>query len=254
MRGVFKAAWSGRAERSRAGARSGSRVLTPASVTWKTSAGPFFGNHLGALTFHGRDATFELHHPVKSDAGPVTELIPEARRDLGASPAAGGGRRMTLLSGIVAVMNRLLGDVATATVGWAIALLYGRVPRAKQSTLSLVALGSLVWIIALLAVILPTLGGMLISSVPRPGFVPIDWLRLALVIVAVGLPPIIGLSMRIAFAPDGRPSLGGVARGDGPWLPAHGRPRRRHPLPRGGRPDAPGPRGCGTAWRTSTSP
>jgi len=114
---------------------------------------------------------------------------------------------VTLLSGIVAVMNRLLGDVATATVGWAIALLYGRVPRAKQSTLSLVALGSLVWIIALLAVIIPTLGGMLISSVPRPGFVPVDWLRLALVIVAIGLPPIIGLSMRIAFAPDGRPSL-----------------------------------------------
>ena len=83
MRGVFKAAWSGRAERSARALLRFARV-TPASITWKTSAGPFFGNHLGALTFHGRDATFELHHPVKSDAGPVTELIPEARRDLAA--------------------------------------------------------------------------------------------------------------------------------------------------------------------------
>ena len=84
MRGVFKAAWSGRAERLARALLRFARVA-PASVTWKTSAGPFFGNHLGALTFHGRDATFELYQPVKTDTGPSTESIPEARRDLSAS-------------------------------------------------------------------------------------------------------------------------------------------------------------------------
>ena len=140
---------------------------------------------------------------------------------------------MTLLSGIVAVMNRLLGDVATATVGWAIALLYGRAPKAKQSTLSLVALGSLVWIIAVLAVVLPTLGGMLISSVPRARLRP-DRLaapgaghrraRAAADHRAVD-------ADRLRAGRETQP--GGLARGDGPWLPAHGGPRRRHPLPRG---------------------
>ena len=54
MRGVFKAAWSGRAERARAGAAP-VRARGPGLRHWKTSAGPFFGNHLGSS--RSRDGT-----------------------------------------------------------------------------------------------------------------------------------------------------------------------------------------------------
>ena len=84
---------------------------------------------------------------------------------------------MTILSGLIAVFNRLLGSAATATVGWATVMLFGRVSQKKQPLLSLIALGSLVWIVAVVAVVVPAIGGALITSVPRPGFVSIDWLR-----------------------------------------------------------------------------
>ena len=112
---------------------------------------------------------------------------------------------MTILSGLIAVLNRLLGRVATATVGWATVILFGRVPQAKQTLLSFIALGSLIWIVAVAAVVLPSLGGALISSVPRPSFVPSDWLRILLLALAILLPLGIGLATVIAAEPDARP-------------------------------------------------
>ncbi len=109
---------------------------------------------------------------------------------------------MTILSGLIAVFNRLLGRAATATVGWATVLLFGRVAQKKQALLSFIALGSLAWIVAVVAVVVPTIGGALISSVPRPGFVSIDWLRFALLAAAILLPLCIGLAIAVAGGED----------------------------------------------------
>src|SRR4029078_3168080 len=92
---------------------------------------------------------------------------------------------MTILSGLIAVFNRLLGSAATATGGWATVMLFGRVSQKKQTLLSLIALGSLVWIVAVVAVVVPAIGGAFITSVPRPGVVSIAWLRFALLAIAV---------------------------------------------------------------------
>ena len=116
---------------------------------------------------------------------------------------------MTLLSGIVAVLNRLSGRRdRDGRVGDR--PLYGRVPQGRSSDLSLVALGSLVWAIAMLAVILPALGGMLIAAVPRPGFVRC---RLAAPCARhrarSGCRPIIGPSMGSpSVAATGDPAVG----------------------------------------------
>ena len=112
---------------------------------------------------------------------------------------------MTILSGLIAVFNRLLGSAATATVGWATVMLFGRVSQKKQQLLSLIALGSLVWIVAVVAVVVPTIGGALITSVPRPGFVSIDWLRFVLLALAVLLPLGIGVATVTAADGDDRP-------------------------------------------------
>ena len=108
---------------------------------------------------------------------------------------------MTILSGLIAVFNRLLGSAATATVGWATVMLFGRVSQKKQTLLSLIALGSLVWIVAVVAVVVPAIGGALITSVPRPGFVSIDWLRFVLLALAVALP--LGIGLATVMAADG---------------------------------------------------
>ncbi len=112
---------------------------------------------------------------------------------------------MTILSGLIAVFNRLLGSVATATVGWATVILFGRVPQAKQALLSLIALGSIAWYVAVVAVVIPAIGGALITSVPRPGFVSIDWLRLILLAAAILLPLGVGVATVMAANEEDRP-------------------------------------------------
>jgi hypothetical protein len=53
-----------------------------APFTWTTTAGPYFGNHLGVLVLDGRDATFELYQGERTDDGTVAVPMPETRRDL----------------------------------------------------------------------------------------------------------------------------------------------------------------------------
>lgn len=122
---------------------------------------------------------------------------------------------MTILSGLLALLNRLLGSAATATVGWATVLLYGRVPQARQTALSLIALGSLLWIVAIVAVVVPAIGNAIIASVPRPGPVEISWFRLALIGAIVAIPIAIGVTLPMAAKdtrPTGLASLGAILR------------------------------------------
>ncbi len=122
---------------------------------------------------------------------------------------------MTILSGLLALLNRLLGRVATATVGWATVLLYGRVPQARQTALSLIALGSLLWVVAIVAVVVPAIGNALIATVPKPGSVDVGWFRLALIGAIVVIPIAIGVSLPVAAddtRPTGLASIGAILR------------------------------------------
>ena len=55
------------------------------------------------------------------------------------------------------------------TVGWAVILLFGRVPGEKRTLLSFIALGSLAWLGAVIAVSIPGVEAFLLAAVPRPG-------------------------------------------------------------------------------------
>ena len=81
MRLVFKASWSRNAQRVTAGLARLGRVPS-VTMSWRTTAGPFFGNHLALLTIDGRRARFALEKSAFD--GPITRAtpIPEASRDL----------------------------------------------------------------------------------------------------------------------------------------------------------------------------
>ncbi len=108
---------------------------------------------------------------------------------------------MILFSGLFTVFSRLIGAVATRTLGWSTVLLFGRVPQARQRVLSLMALGAVVWLIAVLAVLVPSVHGFILSTLPRPGFVPGDVIALALVGAALLIPVAIGIGT-LALSPD----------------------------------------------------
>jgi len=81
MRLVFKLAWSRFAHRLSAGLSRLGRV-PPVDISWETTAGPYFGNHVAMLKIDGRTAEFALAKSAFD--GPVTLAtpVPEAFRRL----------------------------------------------------------------------------------------------------------------------------------------------------------------------------
>lgn len=112
---------------------------------------------------------------------------------------------MTIFTGLITGFGRLMGNVATMTAGWATVLLFGRVSQAKQSLLSFIALGSMAWVIVLVGVLVPALGVFMLTLIPRPAFVPLEWLGWVMLASAIFLPLAIGLATVFIVAPGSRP-------------------------------------------------
>ena len=126
---------------------------------------------------------------------------------------------MALIAPIFALLGRFVGRVLTTTLGWASMLLFGRVPQDRQVWLAVLTFGSLVWVAAAAGVLLPDLGAILLTALPRPDWIPEDLVRLAMLAVALLLPAILGAVTLFLFEPEHRPTGFGlvkqVARGYG---------------------------------------
>jgi hypothetical protein len=124
---------------------------------------------------------------------------------------------MALIAALFAALGRVFGRVANLALGWATVLLFGQIPQSKQTLLSFVTLGSLAWVAALVGVIVPDLGTFLLAAIPRPEFIREEWVRLAMLIVAVVLPLLIGVAsiglLNAADRPTGAALVVQVLRG-----------------------------------------
>lgn len=72
-------------------------------------------------------------------------------------------------------------------------MLFGRVSQDRQIYLSLVSFGSVIWLLTLIGVAFPAAGTFLLSFVPLPAWIDRTWVRLAMVVAAVIIPPIVGI-------------------------------------------------------------
>ncbi|HEX4897610.1 MAG TPA: hypothetical protein VFV53_04550 [Candidatus Limnocylindrales bacterium] len=86
---------------------------------------------------------------------------------------------MAIVGSLFALIGRLAGRLLSSALGWATILLFGKVDGRKQTVMLLIALGSLAWVVTLVGVILPDVGTMLLTFVPRPDFIPESVVRLA---------------------------------------------------------------------------
>ncbi len=124
---------------------------------------------------------------------------------------------MILITTVAGVIGRFAGRVLNSALGWATVLLFGKVAQSRQILLLLVTLGSLAWAAALAGVLVPSVGTFLLAAVPAPDFVEPNWLRLAMLAVAIVLPLGIGVASRFLVEPQHRPAgraaLLGVLRG-----------------------------------------
>jgi len=101
---------------------------------------------------------------------------------------------MTLLISFFGFAGRFAGDLLTSALGWASSLLFGRVPRSHQVFISLMMAASFLWLIVVLALVLPSVASVLLATTPHPPFVDQAWLGVALLVGVLVLPFGVGLA------------------------------------------------------------
>lgn len=118
---------------------------------------------------------------------------------------------MALIAPLLAFVGRFVGKVLTTAFGWASIMLFGRVPQSKQLLLAAISLGSILWLAVLVGIVFPDAGTFLIGFVPAPEFVAEDWIRLAMLVLAVVLPLLIGVAGLFLLDAADRPGGLGLA-------------------------------------------
>jgi hypothetical protein len=112
---------------------------------------------------------------------------------------------MAIFASLFAAAGRFMGRALTTLTGWASILLFGQVPESKQLLLSGVTFGSLIWVATVVGVLVPDFGTILVGLVPRPGFIPEGWVRLAMLVAALVVPILIGIGGLFLIKPEQRP-------------------------------------------------
>jgi hypothetical protein len=110
-----------------------------------------------------------------------------------------------------------VGRVVNALLGWATILLFGRVEARKQTILGFVVMASLAWVGALIGILVPDVGTILVAAVPRPDFISEEVVRLGMLGAVLVIPfgvGIVGVWLTDAPArPRGASLVTGVLRG-----------------------------------------
>lgn len=120
---------------------------------------------------------------------------------------------MALIGSLFAVVGRFAGRFLNAVLGWATLLLFGKVSGSKQTVLLVVALGSLLWVVTILGILIPDIGTFMLAFVPVPDFVDENWVRLAMLALAVVIPLAIGAAAIFLTEAERRPKRGGLVVG-----------------------------------------
>ena len=118
---------------------------------------------------------------------------------------------MTLLVSFFGFAGRMAGDLLTSALGWASSLLFGRVPRSHQVLVVLMMALSFLWVVFVLALLVPAVASFLVSTTPRPPFVNQGLLAAAIVAGVVALPLLVGVAGYLVPADVERPHGLGIA-------------------------------------------
>jgi hypothetical protein len=117
---------------------------------------------------------------------------------------------MAIVGPLFALVGRLAGRLLNSALGWATILLFGKVEGRKQTVMLLIALGSLVWVLVLVGVVLPDVGTFLLAFVPKPDFIP-DWVvQMVMLGLAATIPLLVGAAAVFVTEPRSRPRGGGL--------------------------------------------
>src|SRR5205085_745981 len=117
--------------------------------------------------------------------------------------------RMVLIQGVFAAVMRSLGRILNMAFGWATVLLFGQVPQNRQVYVNIMAFGSVAWLIAALGIAFPAFGAWVLTFATLPKWVDKSWIRIAMLVLTVILPLILGFVSLKALEPQDRPKDAG---------------------------------------------
>jgi hypothetical protein len=113
---------------------------------------------------------------------------------------------MAIFQAVLALLFRSAGRLLNTAFGWATTMLFGKVPQGRQIYLSVVAFGSILWIVAVLGIAFPSFATFLLAFVPLPAWVDDTWVRLAMLGAAAIVPLVVGAVSTRMLSPEQRPS------------------------------------------------
>ncbi len=117
---------------------------------------------------------------------------------------------MAIVQTILAALARQTGKLLNTVFGWATTTLFGKVPQARQTWLSVLSLASVAWMIVVVGVIFPKAAVFLLSFVTLPPWVDDRMIRLAMLAAALVLPLVVGFVSLKLLDPADRPKGAGA--------------------------------------------
>ncbi|MCE9531529.1 MAG: hypothetical protein K8T89_10470 [Planctomycetes bacterium] len=100
---------------------------------------------------------------------------------------------MVLFQTILALIFRSAGRILNTAFGWATVMLFGKIPEKRQTQISIMAFGSVIWLTVVFGIAFPKLGAFLLAFAPLPKSVDPVWIRLAMLAMALLIPMGIGV-------------------------------------------------------------
>jgi hypothetical protein len=120
---------------------------------------------------------------------------------------------MAFIGSAFAMIGRFAGRLLNSALGWATLLLFGKVEGRKQTILQGIALGSLLWMVTVVGILLPDVGTFMLAFAPVPEGVDDRWVRLAMLSAAFLIPLLIGAASIYVTQVDQRPTGFGLVTG-----------------------------------------
>lgn len=117
---------------------------------------------------------------------------------------------MVFLQAILTAILRSAGRILNTAFGWATVMLFGKVPEHRQTQLSIMGLGSMVWLVVALGVAFPRFGAFLLAFVPLPEWVDDFWVRMIMLALTLLVP--IGVGVLALYVVDKEQRPKGLAR------------------------------------------
>ena len=117
---------------------------------------------------------------------------------------------MAFLSALLSLLGQKIGTLLQAIFGWSITGLFGRLPSAKQTALSVAILLSIAWPLLVMGVALPNVAAWALAFVPLQDLIPKMVLRIVWLALAIAAPLVVGAIVR--WVAPARTQKGGALR------------------------------------------